>query len=230
MATFAVVHGAGDVGSSWRLVGEELRARGHELVAPDLPCEDDGAGWQDYADTVAEAIGDRDDLVVVSHSLGGFAAPLLCTRRPVRLLVGVSAMVPVPGETASAWWGNTGIVPAQEAARKRGGWGTDEIATYLHDVSPELAREALAVSRDQSGTPMEEPWPLDAWPEVPTRYVLCTQDRFFPAEWMRGVVRERLGIEPDELDASHAPYLSRPRELAELLIRLHAELEIPARN
>ncbi len=56
MATFALVHGAGDVGWYWHLVEAELRRRGHDVVAPDLPCDDDGASLDDYADAVVEAI------------------------------------------------------------------------------------------------------------------------------------------------------------------------------
>ncbi len=40
-------------------------------------------------------------------------------------------------------------------------------------------------------------------------------DRFFPADFMRRVVRERTGIEPDEMDGGHLAMLSRPVELAE---------------
>jgi hypothetical protein len=42
----------------------------------------------------------------------------------------------------------------------------------------------------------------------------CHNDRFFPAAWLRRVVRDRLGIVPDEIDSGHCPALSRPRELA----------------
>jgi hypothetical protein len=52
---------------------------------------------------------------------------------------------------------------------------------------------------------------------VPTRYLLCGQDRMFPPDWLREVVRSRLGIEPDEIESGHCPALSRPRELAERL-------------
>ena len=52
MATFAFIHGGGDVGWYWHLVEKELRARGHDAVAPDLPCDDDSATLSDYADTV----------------------------------------------------------------------------------------------------------------------------------------------------------------------------------
>jgi hypothetical protein len=32
------------------------------------------------------------------------------------------------------------------------------------------------------------PWPLAAWPDVPTRFVLCTEDRFFPPDFFRRLV------------------------------------------
>jgi pimeloyl-ACP methyl ester carboxylesterase len=64
---------------------------------------------------------------------------------------------------------------------------------------------------------MVKPWPLPAWPNVPTRFLLCRDDRFVPAEFLRRVVRERLGITPDEMDGSHCVALSRPKELADRL-------------
>jgi hypothetical protein len=64
---------------------------------------------------------------------------------------------------------------------------------------------------------MEQPWPLPAWPNVATRFLLCRDDRFFPAGFLRRVVRERLGIAPDEMDGSHCVALSRPKELADRL-------------
>ncbi len=48
--------------------------------------------------------------------------------------------------------------------------------------------------------------------------MLCTEDRFFPPELMRRVVADRLGIVPDEMPAGHAVALSRPKELANLLV------------
>jgi pimeloyl-ACP methyl ester carboxylesterase len=212
-----LIHGAGDVASSWDLVAAELRERGHDVVAVDLPSDDESAGWSDYADTVLDAIGDRADLVVVAHSLGGFVAPLVCARVPVELLVLVAGMIPSPGETGAEWWANTGHA---QARREQGEDDDSEIAVFLHDVPPELAADALAKARDQAATPMLEPWPLDAWPNVPTRYLLCRDDRMFPAEWTRRLVRERLGITPDEMGGGHCPFLSRPKELADRLVSM----------
>ena len=95
---------------------------------------------------------------------------------------------------------------------------------FFHDVPPDLAAESMARARGQSATPLERPWPLPAWPEVPTRFLLCRDDRFFPPEFLRRVVRERLGIVPDEIDGSHCVALSRPRELADRLEGYRAAL------
>ena len=218
MATYVLIHGAGDSGWYWHLVAAELQERGHDVVAPDLPSDDESAGLSEYAETVVDAVGDRTDLVVVAQSFGGFTAPLVAARVPVDLLVLLAGMVPSPGERPEDWWANTGY---EQAAREHSA-GTapaddSTIATFYHDVPPELAAEALSRERAQSGTPTQEPWPLDAWPDVPTRYLLCRDDRLFPAEWLRRVVRERLGIAADEIDGGHCVALSRPRELADRL-------------
>ena len=116
MTTYVLIHGAGDVGWYWHLVEAELRERGHDVVAPDLPCEDDSAGLSEYADTVLDAIGDRRNLVVVAQSAGAFTAPLVCQRRSAELLVLVAGLVPAPGEAAEDWWANTDMTRSSTSA------------------------------------------------------------------------------------------------------------------
>jgi pimeloyl-ACP methyl ester carboxylesterase len=225
MATYVLIHGAASDSWYWHLVVPRLRARGHDVVAPDLPSDDDSAGLSEYTDAVVHAIGDRadrDDLVVVAQSLGGFTAPLVCDRVPVRLMVLLAAMVPRPGERPADWWASTGFEQARREQAEREGWASDAerdpMLEYFHDVPPDVVAEAYARGeRDQSGTPMEKPWPLAAWPDVPTRFLLCRDDRFFPAGFMRRVVRERLGITPDEMAGGHLPALAHPDELVERL-------------
>jgi pimeloyl-ACP methyl ester carboxylesterase len=225
MATYVLIHGAASDSWYWHLVVPELRARGHVVVAPDLPSDDDSAGLSEYTDAVVDAIGvrtDRNDLVVVAQSLGGFTAPLVCDRVPVQLMVLVAAMVPRPGERPADWWANTGFAQARREQAERDGRAidgdVDPMVEYFHDVAPDVVAEAYARGeRDQSGTPMEKPWPLAAWPDVPTRFLLCRNDRFFPAAFMRRVVRERLGITPDEMESGHLPALAHPHELVERL-------------
>src|SRR5919197_6327580 len=150
MSTFALIHGAGDVGWYWHLVEAELRERGHDTVAPDLPCDDDSAGLPEYADAVAEAIAGRTDLVVVAQSFGGFTAPLVCERVPVNLLVLLAPMIPAPEEAPADYWRNTRY---EDEVRDR---YDDAIALFYQDVPPELASEALRRSRTQSEARMGE--------------------------------------------------------------------------
>ena len=217
--TYVLIHGAGDVGWYWHLVEAELRRRGHDVVVMDLPVDDDRASLSDYADVVVRAVGDRTDLVVVAQSYGGYVAPIVCDQIPARLMILVAAMIPAPGETADEMWSATRFADAEPPAV---GDGSD-LAIFYHDVPRELAQEALARGRRQSETTSSEPFPLRRWPNVPTRFVLCRNDRIFPAAWLRGVVRYRLGIEPDEIDSGHTPALSRPVELTELLERIRVE-------
>ncbi|HMG54068.1 MAG TPA: alpha/beta hydrolase [Kofleriaceae bacterium] len=216
-----MIHGAGDVGWYWHLVEAELRARGHDVVAPDLPGDDDSAELNDYADTVVEAVGDRRDLVVVGQSFGGFTAPLVADRLPVDVLVLVAGMIPSPREPPGDWWANTGYRDAvkEQAARDGGKTGNDDpYVTFYHDVPRTLAEEAMSkVRAHPSAASQRSPWPLDAWPKVPTKFVLCTEDRFFPPAFFRRLVAERLNIAPDEIAAGHCVALSRPVELADIL-------------
>ena len=104
MATYVLIHGAGDESFHWHRLVPELTRRGHDIVAPDLPCDDDRAGFAEYTQTVLDAVGDRTDLIVVAQSLAGFTAPLVAERAPVRLLVFLNAMVPRVGEVPGEYW------------------------------------------------------------------------------------------------------------------------------
>jgi alpha-beta hydrolase superfamily lysophospholipase len=176
VATFVLIHGAGDVGWYWHLVERELRQRGHDTLAPDLPCDDDSAGLPEYADTVVKAIGGRRGLVVVAQSFGGFTAPLVAARVPVDMLVLVTGMIPAPGEAPDDWSANTGLdeVMGQQQQRYP---GADLI---YQDVPPALAEQARRNARGRPGscsapkTGSSRPssragsWPT-AWASSPTR-------------------------------------------------------------
>lgn len=217
MATYVLIHGAGADSWCWHPLAAELRARGHDVVAPDMPATDDGAGLVEYTDAVIDAVGDRTDLIVVAHSFGGFVGPLVCDRVPVDLLVMLHAQIPAPGESPGDWWTNSGYGEARAAHDASGTAPSqdDPLTFALHDTPPELATEFLAEHQvDQSGTPFEQPWPLNAWPNVPTKVLLARGDHFFPVEFLRTLAEDRLNITADEMDGDHCPMLGHPRELA----------------
>jgi pimeloyl-ACP methyl ester carboxylesterase len=225
MADFALIHGAGDVGWSWHLVEAALQARGHRTVAPDLPGDDDALTLADYCDAVVAAFGSAADrsgpTVVVGHSYGAFTAPLVAERVGADALLLVAGMVPAPGEPPDDWWDNVGYAEAvvQRAAADGGLTGNeDPFVAFYHDVPRALAEESLARERAHpSAASGAEPWPLNAWPEIRTGSIVCTEDRFLPASLQRRLARDRLGVLPDEIAAGHCVALSRPDELANLL-------------
>ena len=219
--TYVLVPGAGGASWYWHRVEAELRDRGHEVVSVDLPADDDRAGFAEYADCIARAVGQRRAVVLVAQSMGSYPALLACGRLPVSLLVLVNPMVPRPGETAGEWWSNTGQPEAlRENDRKAGRRveaGFDPHTHFLHDLPAEVVAAAKIHDRAQSGTPFRQPWTLDDFPDVPTRVLVGRDDRFFPADFQRHVVRERLGITPDEMPGGHLLALARPAEMADRL-------------
>jgi pimeloyl-ACP methyl ester carboxylesterase len=221
MSTFVLIHGAGDGGWYWQRVEPELRARGHDVVAPDLPSDDESAELKDYAAAVVEAVGDRKNVIVVAQSFGAFTAPLVADRLNADVLVLVAGMIPVPGEPPGDWWTNVGYRAAAQAQAALDGGLTnneDPYITYYHDVPRALAEEALRRERAHPSTASNAaPWPLPAWPDITTKFVLCTEDRLFPADFMRRLVAERLRITPDEIASGHCVALSHPKELADIL-------------
>jgi pimeloyl-ACP methyl ester carboxylesterase len=80
MATYALLYGAGSSSWYWHLVAPELAEAGHEVVAPDPPCDDDRAGLAEYVEAVVETVGEREEVILVANSLAGFSAPLGCER------------------------------------------------------------------------------------------------------------------------------------------------------
>jgi pimeloyl-ACP methyl ester carboxylesterase len=220
MSTYVLVPGAGGQAWYWHRVVPLLQARGHEAIAVDLPAADDRAGLAEYTDAVVAAIGPHHDgLVLVGQSMGGFTVPLVAERVPVEQLVLLNAMTPKAGESPGEWWEATGHEAARAAKARQDGrepGGFDPLVDFLHDLPADVLAEATAVGEpEQSGTPFEKPWPLAAWPDVPTRFLQGRDDRFFPLEFQRRVVAQRLpGVEVEELPGGHCLALSRPVELA----------------
>jgi pimeloyl-ACP methyl ester carboxylesterase len=223
MATFVLVPGAGGQAWFWHRLVPELESRGHVAIAVELPAADPEAGLAEYADAVMATIGDHagdPDLVVVGQSMGSYTAMLVCDRVPARLLVFLNAMVPKLGEPPGEQWEATGLRAARAEQARREGRDPDApfdpFFEFLHDVPQEVIANGPPPP-EQTDKPFET-FPLKKWPDVPTRFIQGREDRFFPIEYQRRVVKERLGIELDELPGGHLLALSQPLALAERLV------------
>lgn len=214
-----LIPGAGGAAWYWHRVVPLLQAAGHEATAVDLPGDDEDAGLPEYARLVVDAIGGRDDVVLVAQSLGGFTGALVAAKVPVRALVFVNAMIPSPGETPGDWWDNTGSVRARVTAAEQGGYGADfdQAGYFLHDVPPEVAAAGEPHQRPEADAVFGSVCDFDAWPSVPIRAIAGADDRFFPVAFQRGLARDRLGLEPDVLPGGHLIALAQPDALATCL-------------
>jgi len=221
--TFALIPGAGGSAWFWHRVTPLLTATGATVIPVGLPADDDAADLTTYADVVTDAVAEvSGPLVLVGQSMGAFTAPMVATRVPTAHIVLVNPMVPTTGESGGQWWENTGqraarIAYFQEIGLSRTDF--DPVEDFFHDVPQSVRDEAFSqLEPRQSDTPFDRPWPLAAWPDVPTRVIAGSEDRLFPLEFQRRVVRERLGLEVEVMPGGHLLALSRPQELVDLLV------------
>jgi len=229
VTTFALVHGAWHGAWCWERVAPELEARGHRVVAVELPCDDATATFETYADVVVSALeaAGSSDVLVIGHSLGGLTIPLVADRRPVRKLIYLGAVVPMPGSSFAEQLEiepdtllpehRSGISEPDEEGRTR--WIDEGVARSVlyADCSAEDAKAAFERLRPQAQALFAKPCPLNEFPPAPSTYVVCSEDRIVNPERGRKVALERLQAELVELPGSHSPFISRPRELADLL-------------
>jgi pimeloyl-ACP methyl ester carboxylesterase len=226
--TYTLIPGSGGDAWYWHRVTPLLIDRGAEVVAVDLPFDDESADLTTYADIVYDELaGVAGPVILVGQSMGAFTAPMVAQRRPVELIVLVNPMVPAPGEAAGQWWAATGQPATMAAHFERIGLGRtefDPMEDFFHDVPEQVRAEAFSKGEPSiSDTPFEQPWPLDRWPDVPTRVVAGSDDRLFPLDFQRRVTRERLGLDVDVIGGGHLVALSRPEELVERLESYRAE-------
>jgi pimeloyl-ACP methyl ester carboxylesterase len=223
--TFGLIHGAWHGAWCWERLLEPLRALGHDAVAMDLPSDDPDAGLDAYADAVAAALDHVDgDVVIVAHSMTGLVLPHVAARRPVRAVVYLAGFVPVAGQSMADQFASSPepilLFDGGREVDDRGlsHWpDRDATARILYsDLDPADAAWAFAHLRAQAQKPQREPHP-ESLPLTGAVSIVCSRDRIVNPEWSRRVTRERLGVEPTELDAGHFPMLGAPRALAAAL-------------
>jgi pimeloyl-ACP methyl ester carboxylesterase len=174
----------------------------------------------------------RRDVVVVGHSLGGLTIPLVAARRPVRALVFVCALMPVPGRTVSEQRRDEPDIfmpgfaaDTRQDDRGRSYWPEPgaAIADLYHDADRTPAEAAYARLRPQAGRPGREPSPLETWAAVPSVVIAAEDDRAISPVWAARAARERLGLDAIVLPGGHSPFMVRPAALADALLESTAE-------
>ncbi len=236
---FAFVHGGFHAGWCWERTVAELRELGHDAVAVDLPGHGARVAEESTLANRRQAILDvlQPGDVLVGHSGGGFDATLAADAAPdlVSHIAYLAAALPREGRTYpeamamrdhedGEFDADTGEMLGYLKFDDDGAmWFADFGGArkyFYHDCDEATARWAfdrLGPERfgDTTVTPVSVPrfWEAD----LPRSFIVCEQDRSMP-RWLADTVARRLGVEQLSIDTSHSPFLSRPRELAELLV------------
>ncbi len=221
MATFVLVHGSTHSARAWDLVREELEDRHQTVVTPELPADEPDASATRYAEVIAASIPEGGEPIVVAHSAAGWFLPLVASRRRVRRMVFLAASVPRIGSSFlerlqaepeminPAWLGKDAQIESV----------ADEF--LLHDCPPDRLLWAHATIRViNARQAIVERYPLEQWPDAPSSYIVCTEDRTICPAWSRRIAKSQLGVDALELPGGHCPYISRPTGLAEMLLRI----------
>jgi pimeloyl-ACP methyl ester carboxylesterase len=223
---FVLVHGAYHGAWCWDQLRAELERGGHPSTAVDLPCDDPDAGAERYVDEVIHSIPRQADAVVlVGHSLAGLTIPIAASRTRTAMTIYLCAILPVPGLSFDAQRAEiaTRFEPSKPAVGNPDGsasWPEEgAIETYYHDCAVEVAQDSARRLRRQYWKITQEVTPLRRWPAVPAAYIVCADDRAISPAYGRMAARRQLGIDSIEMPGGHSPFLSRPRELAQALVR-----------
>lgn len=223
MTDILLVHGGSGGAWYWERLLPHLTALGHQADAADVPMDDPDNDLERCAALAADAAAGLQRPVVVGHSIAGCFLPLVARNVAARRMVFLCAMVPIPGQSlADQQAGDPDMVRFPYAlVRDEQGrtLATPEVARamYYPDATDADAAWATAQLRPQAPTVRMSPFPVGEWPEVPSTYVVARDDTVVDPEWSRRAARERLGVEPIEIDGAHSPMITRPKELAALL-------------
>lgn len=218
------VHGAcvRDGAWWWRPAAAALQEHGIHSVAPSLPScgEGDrpagphGPGLPDDVAAVRRVLTESvEPSVVVAHSYGGIVAT-------VRHLVFVSSYLPEAGESLSTFGADT-PPPFLDFDPDDGTFGArpDMFAeTFAQDCPPDIARDAVTRLVRQTLAVTHQTVRAAAWHDLPTTYLVCTEDRGTPAEVQRVFARRAHKVV--EVQTGHHPFLSQPQAVADVIANL----------
>ncbi len=240
--TYILVHGAWLGAWCWDLVVPMLEAKGHRVLALDLPAHGTNEApisaqnmdsYTEYVEGVLRAQSEK--VILVGHSMGGMSISQAASRVPekVEKLVYVTAFLPRSGQSADGLDNGIKPTPWREMSRQGIAVKMDETET-VSELLPEAAKELLY--NDMEGEQVEL-WLKkfgkeninaqyqavelsEAFDAIPKYYVRCSKDTITLPE----VQDKMLAATPCEkiftVDSGHSPYHSKPRELADILLSL----------
>lgn len=240
--TFVLVHGAWQGAWAWETIVPRLQAAGHQAIAVDLP----GSGRDGtpppavdvhlYARHIAAIIdGIAGPVVLVGHSMGGTAVSQACELRPERIALALylSAFLLPDGMSIMMFY-ERHLEPWMRGAQSRVTYSADRlissidpasaIEVFYHQADPALAAMAARqlTPQPEGGRRSRLSLSPPRFGQVPRVYIETTQDRSVHLPLQRRMQALTPCLAVLNLDTDHAPQLSAPDALTELLLKATA--------
>ncbi|ANF58270.1 alpha/beta fold hydrolase [Halotalea alkalilenta] len=211
-----LVHGATMDGSGWRDVHDLLKRQGLSVSVVQLP----HTSFEDDVAATRLILAQQDGpTVLVGHSYGGAVITEAGFDERVGALVYVAAFQPDAGETLASLTERYPMTFETKLLDEQ--HFVPDPANYHQALAADLPEE-LTDFMSASSKPMTfEPFSVEftraAWREKPSFQIVTTQDRVLDPELLRWMYA-RSGGETVEIEASHMVYISRPQEVAEVIL------------
>lgn len=232
MAKFLLVHGGLHGAWCWSKLSPHLEARGHEVLAIDMPGLGDDptpaelTTLSDYGEAVvkgAHAMGG--DVIAVGHSLGGMSISTGAEKAPELFskLVYLTAIMLADGDTVAA----AGIpLDPSITANAVSPIMAREVCEYMfyNDCAKEDVDTIMPRLRPQAVAPMAATMRVSAerWGRVPRFYIACEKDNALTLENQRAMIARSPVIKTITLASGHSPFVSIPEETAAALHEIAA--------
>lgn len=214
-----LVHGAWADGSCWSKVILLLKAQGYNVIAAQIPLtslRDDIAVTRRLLSALSEPT------VLVGHSYGGAVITGAATETPnVKALVYITAFGLDEGESLESLSKQGPPSPGSSAIEPDGQgflWinRSKFHESFAADVTKDEAAVMAAVQRPLSIASFTETEKTVAWKELPSWYLLCTDDHMIPPP-AQEIMAGRMKATVRSVASSHAPFFSRPEQVAEII-------------
>ena len=226
-ATVMLVHGAWHGSWCWDDVRAHLRDAGIASAVVDNPSVTaPGSDLSADVDNVLAALdATTGPVVLVGHSYGGAVVSEAAAHPSVVHTVFLAAFPLEAGESvmANALAGGEDVDLAEALVFDGDSVSVDParaVHFFFHDCTDVAAEAARSRLRPMSVAAMAGTARSPRWREKPSTYVVCTDDRALPLALQRSCAARVDRVV--DIPASHSPFLSRPADVAQIIVGIVA--------
>lgn len=243
--TLVLVHGSWHCPEHFVPLVDVLERRGNRSVSVSLPSTQSPAlppaSLANDTAAVREAVlSELDaghDVIVVAHSYGGapannalhgLDAKSRTVAKATTAVVAIVFLCAVPVSVGATFLDTIGGRPAElHDLSKHAGFsvvgGEGPSYYFYNDLATEDQEKYAAMIRPQAWAAYVEKTKYAAYMDSPSWYLLCTKDHAIPLVAQRAIVDMANAnggrIQTETLESSHSPFLSKPQETADFIIR-----------